>query len=101
MVNFQNYRGCFVPPLRSQNLQHQLPSKALNAMLPFSTSLVATETVDAIQTFEPQVNTPALSAFLVIAIEFIIDHGELTLVMFIAQKCIGTQKSGAQQPETS
>jgi hypothetical protein len=44
MVNFQNYRGCFVPPLRSQNLQHQLPSKALNAMLPFSTSLVATET---------------------------------------------------------
>lgn len=69
MTKFENFRGCFVPPPTTQNLR-QLPCIAIKATLSFSTSLVATDTVEVIQTFEPQVNTPALSAFLIIAIVF-------------------------------
>lgn len=73
MTAFRLFGASFAPSIQSSNLQMMSKASSLQAfsfVTDASQILLSEELQTASQTFEPQVNVPALSAFLVIAVVF-------------------------------
>lgn len=73
MTAFKLFGASFLPSIQSSNLHIMSKASSLQAfsfVTDTSQILLSEELQTASQTFEPQVNVPALSAFLVIAVVF-------------------------------